>query len=137
MNADLETLRGDYASGRRSPTDEVERFLRAADESAWESLAATHPRHFDAIVTCAGISHAGTIAKTSLVVSAYSGSSGVSARAQTVESLTSTQHTTPTVTVGTAGSTLVSYWSDKTSDATGWRSAMRSGRARPCACARC
>jgi PKD repeat protein len=60
------------------------------------------------------------IAKTSLVVAAYSGTSGVSAHAVGVETSSTTQHTTPTVNVASAGSTLVSYWSDKTSDGTGW-----------------
>jgi len=60
------------------------------------------------------------IAKTTLSLVAYSGSSGITAFAKTVDTVASAQHTTPTVPVATAGSTLVSYWSDKSSDNTGW-----------------
>ena len=62
-------------------------------------------------------------AKVSLQVLAYSGSTAatpVSASAAGVETVTRAGHTTPAVTVPAAGSYVVSYWADKTTDTTSW-----------------
>jgi PKD repeat protein len=64
-----------------------------------------------------------TTAKISAQVLAYSGSTAanpVSAAAGALETVTRAAHTTPTVTVAAAGSYLVSYWADKTTDTTSW-----------------
>ena len=59
--------------------------------------------------------------KTSLVVAAYSGTSGVTAFASAAEPGPSpTTHTAPTVNVATTGSTVLRYWADKGSTAHGW-----------------
>jgi PKD repeat protein len=61
--------------------------------------------------------------KVSLQVLAYSGSTAanpVSAAAGAVETVTTASHTTPQVPVAAAGSYVVSYWADKTSDTTAW-----------------
>lgn len=58
--------------------------------------------------------------KSSLSLYAYAGAGGISAIARAVESVASTSHTSPTVAVSTPGSTLLSYWADKSSDNTGW-----------------
>jgi PKD repeat protein len=62
-------------------------------------------------------------AKVSLQVLAYSGSTAanpVSAAAGAAETVTTASHTTPQVSVATAGSYVVSYWADKTTDTTAW-----------------
>src|SRR5688572_20709212 len=55
---------------------------------------------------------------------AYSGTAAtpILAYAKGAEPGTTASHTTPTVNVATAGSRLLSYWSDKTNTATGWTS---------------
>jgi hypothetical protein len=61
------------------------------------------------------------LSKTSMVVVAYSGASGVSASASAAENGSApTSHTAPNVTVGTAASTVLRYWVDKTSTVHGW-----------------
>jgi myo-inositol-hexaphosphate 3-phosphohydrolase len=62
--------------------------------------------------------------KADLSVAAYRGTaaSPVGASAVTVDAATATNHTTPTVSVATAGDWLVSYWADKSSSTTAWTS---------------
>jgi PKD repeat protein len=60
------------------------------------------------------------VAKTSLQVVAYSGAAGVSASAKAIETVQTTQHAAPGVVVSTPGSAVLSYWSDKSGDNTGW-----------------
>jgi PKD repeat protein len=61
-------------------------------------------------------------AKTSLNLLAYAGTAAnpVAVQAAALETTTRTAHTTPTVTVPTAGSWAVSYWADKSSATTAW-----------------
>ncbi|HEY6749495.1 MAG TPA: PKD domain-containing protein [Mycobacteriales bacterium] len=64
----------------------------------------------------------GTV-KTSLTVAAWSGTSAtapVAAFAHGIDTVTTASHTTPAVTVATAGSWVVSYWADKSSSTTAW-----------------
>ncbi|MCX6467515.1 MAG: PKD domain-containing protein [Pseudonocardiales bacterium] len=63
-----------------------------------------------------------TLSKTSLQLVAYGGTAAgpPAAQAVAVETVVRATHTTPTVTVGTAGSLVLSYWADKTSATTTW-----------------
>jgi hypothetical protein len=64
----------------------------------------------------------GTV-KTSLTVAAWSGTDAatpVASVAHGVDTVTTATHTTPAATVATAGSWVVSYWSDKSSSTTAW-----------------
>jgi PKD repeat protein len=61
-----------------------------------------------------------SIVKTSLHLLAYQGASQVSAHALGFDTVSRTDRTTPAVPVATAGSTVISYWADKSSDSTGW-----------------
>jgi hypothetical protein len=58
------------------------------------------------------------MAKVALQVVAYSNAGAVSGHAVAVEGTVTASHTTPTVSVATAGSLLVSYWADKSSATT-------------------
>ena len=62
----------------------------------------------------------GLIAKTALQVAAYSSASGISAQAVSLDAINRAERTTPLVPVATAGSALVSYWADKSTDTTTW-----------------
>ncbi len=64
----------------------------------------------------------GTV-KTSLTVSAWSGTSATTPVASVtgaVDTAAKTAHTTPAATVATPGSWVVSYWADKSSSTTAW-----------------
>lgn len=58
--------------------------------------------------------------KTSLELLAYSGVAGVAEHQLVFDSSSGTDRTTPTVTNHTPGSTLVSYWADRTGGTTSW-----------------
>jgi PKD repeat protein len=58
--------------------------------------------------------------KSALQLVAYDGAAGVSAHAGEIDTTSTSVRTTPTVNVTTPGSTLVSYWADKSGDNTGW-----------------
>jgi PKD repeat protein len=63
------------------------------------------------------------IAKTGVTLLAYHGTSTANPVAQiatAAETVSRTGHTTPGVTVATAGSVVVSYWSDRNSNTTAW-----------------
>jgi hypothetical protein len=62
--------------------------------------------------------------KADLSVGAYRGTSAspVAATAVAADTTTATNHTTPTVSVVSTGSWLVSYWADKSSATTAWSS---------------
>jgi hypothetical protein len=62
----------------------------------------------------------GTLAKVSTTLLAYAGAAPVTTAAVNVATTSSALHTTPPITVATAGSQVVSYWVDKTSGNTGW-----------------
>jgi hypothetical protein len=62
----------------------------------------------------------GTLAKVSTTLLAYADAAPVTTAAVNVATTSSTLHTTPPITVATAGSQVVSYWVDKTSGNTGW-----------------
>ncbi|TDU84056.1 PKD domain-containing protein [Kribbella voronezhensis] len=57
--------------------------------------------------------------KVAMQLTAYSGAS-LGAVSQRSDATTTTAHVTPTVTVGSAGSWLLSYWADKSSTTTNW-----------------
>src|SRR5690242_2143937 len=64
----------------------------------------------------------GTV-KTSLTVAAWSGTSATTPVASVtgaVDTTSKTAHTTPTATVATPGSWVLSYWADKSSSTTAW-----------------
>jgi PKD repeat protein len=61
-----------------------------------------------------------SIAKMAVQLSAYSGAAGVAASAVAFDTVTRAERTTPVVPVTVAGSTLVSYWADKSSATTDW-----------------
>jgi PKD repeat protein len=74
-------------------------------------------------VTSAGTSvdvALGSTQKSSTVVLAYSNAGPISTATSVVAGSSSTDLTTPQVTVVTSGSRIVSYWVDKTSGNTGW-----------------
>ncbi len=65
----------------------------------------------------------GMIVKTSLQLVAYQGVTGsnwIDASASAIDTTLGTAHVTPQVPVTTAGSTLLSYWADKTNADDGW-----------------
>ncbi len=51
---------------------------------------------------------------------AYSGAAGITAHALAFDTVNRDTHTTPVLPVGTAGSTVVSYWADKSGATTTW-----------------
>ena len=59
-------------------------------------------------------------AKSTVQVLAYRNSSGVSSAQFAFDTVSRAARTTPAVNITTAGSTLVSYWADKSSATTGW-----------------
>ncbi|MFN7151219.1 MAG: PKD domain-containing protein, partial [Microthrixaceae bacterium] len=61
-----------------------------------------------------------SIAKMAVQLSAYSGAAGITASAVAFDTVTRAERTTPVVPVAVPGSTLVSYWADKSSDTTDW-----------------
>jgi PKD repeat protein len=61
-----------------------------------------------------------SITKSALQLVAYDGAVGVSAHAGAIDTTSTAVRTTPTVDVTSPGSTLVSYWADKSGDNTGW-----------------
>ena len=58
--------------------------------------------------------------KTTLQLVAYQNASAVSAKAFSIESISSSTRTTPTVPVAHNGSAMISYWADKSSATTTW-----------------
>ncbi len=62
----------------------------------------------------------GLAGKSSSVLLAYSGATTITLATAAVSPSSSTMLTTPSVTVATSGSIVVSYWADKTSANTGW-----------------
>jgi alpha-tubulin suppressor-like RCC1 family protein len=58
--------------------------------------------------------------KASMVLLAYSGAGPVSVAASLVDTVTRTAHPAPAVAVATSGSTVISYWVDKSSTAHSW-----------------
>ena len=58
--------------------------------------------------------------KASMQVLAYGGASGIAAHQIAFDTASNVARTTPAVTVTKPGSTVVSYWSDRTSANTGW-----------------
>ena len=59
-------------------------------------------------------------AKTALQLVAYQGGGSVSANQLAFDTVSRTDRTTPVVAVDAPGSTLVSYWADKSNDNVGW-----------------
>ncbi|MEV6286309.1 PKD domain-containing protein [Kribbella sp. NPDC051770] len=58
--------------------------------------------------------------KVTLQLAAYSGSTAQPVVTTRAETTVTTSHATPTATINTAGSWLVSYWADKSSTTTNW-----------------
>jgi PKD repeat protein len=85
--------------------------------TVWSKVAATGDAGQPVTVTFPAITKAG------LTLLAYTGTDAVtpvSAVQAAAETVSQTAHTTPSVTVPTAGSLVVSYWADRSSTTTAW-----------------
>ena len=80
----------------------------------WTRTATAADANTQVRVTSSGI------AKAALQLSAYDDSSGITAQAVAFDGVNRPTRTTPTVPVASSGSTVVSYWADKSSATTTW-----------------
>ena len=99
-------------------------------DSAVNSTASSQTHAWTKVATAADAGSAvqlslSALAKTSLQLASYGagsapGSVSVGEHAVVIDTSTNTERTTPAVTVTVPGSVVVSFWSDKSSDNTGW-----------------